>query len=231
MPPEIPTFRNTKTSTAVTFHFRPIEDMFGWALCTVNNTTGELAVQSDWGNWAHRWNVEHLGHVGSDGRRATLLEFIAERDEGHCDYLARKLASSAEIEQFEQFDADDTVDHLQHMLAETRLREGREDLRCGHPAVASIRHKCDFLRRKPLTQAFAREIWEEVERLRDVDHVELFLERLYAIEGSTWIGENLWEETKHRPSISYLILLKGILPSLVAACKEHIATPEAARAG
>lgn len=58
----------------------------GWAICTVNDATGELLVCSDWGNAAHRWSTDpkSLGH-------ATLTDFIGTRAD--VDYLARKLTS------------------------------------------------------------------------------------------------------------------------------------------
>lgn len=79
----IPELKHSGTSSAITFHFRVADPKkhMGWALCTVNETTGELSVCSDWGNWTYLW-----GHSGmpqssySFGQRATLLEFIGERE-------------------------------------------------------------------------------------------------------------------------------------------------------
>ena len=84
---EYPKLELTGTSVAVAFHFRVNKPLGGWAICTVNDRTGELVVQSDWGNWAHRWNTDHIG-------RPSLTHFIAERDPYHDhagDYLAAKL--------------------------------------------------------------------------------------------------------------------------------------------
>jgi hypothetical protein len=99
------------TSTATTYRFTSPKPLGGWACCTVNDHTGEVCITSDWGNWAHRWNVNHLG-------TPTLTDFIAG---GQWDYLARKLCDHAT-----EFDAEATVENLHRILIERR-RENRID--------------------------------------------------------------------------------------------------------
>lgn len=67
--------------TANVYSFR-LNGYSGWAIFTICNKTGELSIQSDWGNWSYRWNT------GALGQGYTLTKFIAKTD---CDYLARKL--------------------------------------------------------------------------------------------------------------------------------------------
>lgn len=70
--------------TAEVFHFR-YERACGWAIFTVCEATGELSVQSDWGEASYRWNPQHLGIDGDD----RLKRFLAR---GNGDYVVRKLA-------------------------------------------------------------------------------------------------------------------------------------------
>ena len=72
-------------NTATTYSFQTTGEGFkSWALCTVNDVTGELNIQSDFGNWSHRWNTDALGSP-------TLTAFIGDRSD--VDYLASKLQS------------------------------------------------------------------------------------------------------------------------------------------
>src|SRR4051812_34587228 len=81
----------TGTSSGTAYHFRPTDSM-GWAICTVNDATGELQIMSDWGDWSYRWTVRALG-PGSDTAEP-LTRFLADPGHKHDNYLADKLTSS-----------------------------------------------------------------------------------------------------------------------------------------
>jgi hypothetical protein len=108
------------TSTPATYRFETTGDGFrSWALCTVNDTTGELCITSDWGNWSYRWSADP-GHLGFP----TLAAFIGTR--GGVDYLARKL--QREGRDGHRWSAEKTVVTLRRRLCTRRLEEGRTQL-------------------------------------------------------------------------------------------------------
>ena len=202
---------------AVTYTFR-VENDFGWATCTVNDTTGELLITSDWGNWSHQWNPHHLG-------RPSLTHFIG--DWSDYDYLANKLLGRADAY---VLDADATIAKWRKHLAERRLEAGRRYAR----VPASLRdnaYLAPLYDHRPLTAEHARYIWDRLGSLVDDEQNEsIFIEHAYQIEDfGYWICERPWEETEHRLSHQYEILVKTILPALAEACALEAATrPEAA---
>lgn len=109
------TFVAKRVATA--YEFRG--EALGWAICTINDATGELSIQSDWGNWSHRWSPdpENLG-------APTLTAFIGGR--GDVDYIARKLQN--EGRSGVAFSVDATAGELCKRLCERRLSDGREQL-------------------------------------------------------------------------------------------------------
>ncbi len=142
-------FKLTSVSTdAVTYRFKPDgknahRDPWGWVIATINDATGELNIQSDWGNYAYRWHIDHLG---SDGgvpdkldtfarqlrdktfrpvkRKHTLTEFIAGMqfdDKYGCDYLANKLDHAGA----HAFSGEATARELCRMLIEKRVEAAR----------------------------------------------------------------------------------------------------------
>lgn len=185
---------------ARTYHFQSTEPLGGWALCTVNDATGELLIMSDYGNWAHRWSPKHLGSP-------SLTHFIADR-EGY-DYLACKLLGRAAAW---VLDADATIKEWRKRLCEQRLAVGRAAAMNG-----------GYLPRG-LDASLAREIWEEIGDLFDVErHEQLFLDHAYRIEGfSRWISEEPWEDVVHGHSPAYQLLVDFLLPVLAAACAETV---------
>jgi hypothetical protein len=184
-------------TSARTYHFQSTELLGGWALCTVNDATGELLIMSDWGNWAHRWSPKHLGST-------SLTHFIADR-QGY-DYLACKLLAHDDAW---VLDADATIKKWRKRLCEQRLAVGRAG--------------DDHLPRG-LSHHLAREIWEDLSSLVDDErHEPIFVEHAVRIEGfSRWISEEPWEDTVHCHSHAYRLLIDFLLPALVAACVETV---------
>jgi hypothetical protein len=210
-----PKLKLVSVSSAVTYRFEPApEDKenrdFGWALCTVNDTTGELSIQSDWGNWSHRWsaNPNHLG-------APTLTHFISNRSSAH--YLANKLSRESGPRSGEEFDVDATIARFRRDLAERRLEEGRdgENRRKGYAGSP--------FDGKPLTCELAREIWDELGSLAECGRsADLFCERFFRIDGYAWVTEEPWERTIYSPTPAYKVLLGSILPALIEACRARV---------
>lgn len=210
---EYPKLDLTGTSVAVAYHFRVDKPLGGWAICTVNDRTGELTVQSDWGNWSHRWNTDHIG-------RPSLTHFIADRDAGADDYLAAKLLGRDDCW---EWDRAETVKAFRKHLAERRLEVGHREDR----AHAYMR---DGIFHRLLTSDLARELWDalgELEHAHDErEFIEMFTENDDLIR---WVDDTPYESTKQKPSHEYLILTRTILPALIEACRAQLrtASPEA----
>ena len=171
-------------TSARTYHFRSTQPLGGWALCTVNDETGELIIVSDWGNWSHLWNPKNLG-------RPTLTHFIADRCD--CDYLANKLLGRRDAW---VLDADATVKKWRKALCARRLAEGREG--ADNPPYYLPRNE-------RLDANLAREIWDDLGSLHDDEgHEAIFIEHACQIDGFTcWISEEPWEDTERRYSHEY----------------------------
>jgi hypothetical protein len=207
-------------SIATTYTFRMSEG-FGWALCTINDETGELIITSDWGSWSYLWSPkpDHLG-------AATLTHFIGDR--GSVDYLVNKLLGRRACQ---QFSVDATVRHLRTLIAKRRLADGQEiNLRrreCGDEREGFL--EMDYHDRYYLTAGQARDLWDEVQSIgSDLDGssmgeqaATLYVERLMQIDNIERISEEPYEELQHVESHESKVLTQVILPALVAACHAH----------
>lgn len=212
---KIPKFVPTIVSQATTYHFRLADnEPFGWALCSVNDGTGELLITSDYGNWSHRWSADpkHLGHP-------TLTHFLGER--AGEDYLAAKLLGRRSCY---EWDRAATVREFRKRLAERRLDRGRR-----YASVPECLRDADYLEplrsdgRRMLTRDAAREMWDLLGDLEGAHDEREFLDRFMADDDLTyWVSERPFEETQDRPSRDYEILTKGILPALVEACAAEV---------
>ncbi len=190
-------------TTATSYSFRREDGLHGdWAICTVNDATGELSIQSDFGNWSHRWgaNPKHLG-------APNLTAFIADRSS--CHYLADKLSPSDGRQAARMFDGEATVAEFRGMLIERRREDGQWGSRPATP----------YRSRSWLDRDTARTLWDELGRL-DLDNADAFLRGYYEIEDATkFLTEEPYHHLASCPTPAYLVLLHGILPALVEACR------------
>lgn len=217
----VPELKHSGTSSAITFHFRVADPKkhMGWALCTVNETTGELSVCSDWGNWSHRWHAGSLPMSSySFGQREGLLEFLGERPpqifkgrdgvsrDYSMDYVAEKLCvegRSRGRDDSHAFDPWETCKKFKRMLCEARLEYGR--------AGFYNRERYD----EPLSALLARVLWDELSGdLAATTDATLFCERFMHLDGWNWITNEPWEHTVYEPTTSFLVLRDAILPAL-----------------
>lgn len=213
---ELPTFRLASVTRATTYRLTVDKPLGGWACCTVNDATGELTIQSDWGSWSHRWNVTALG----GGQ--TLTEFIS-RDTSY-DYLAHKLMSD---DQARCFSPDRTLEHLRERLRERR-REWKTGWRPRGYKWSHERSHWDTEAHWDLDKDTANRLWDEdfPALVRDCDSystqreaVHAFVEGFYRIEGFSLICDEPWDLVCTEDSHTYLILRDAILPALTLACR------------
>lgn len=209
------------TSVATSYRFRERGELPCWAICTVNDETGELTIQSDWGSWTHRWNASPKA-LGAP----TLTHFLADMD--HSDYVARKLNREGRGE--DEFDVAATAAVLKGRILERRREDGRRD----EYVARWERDLNPGLRRRHLDRHTARQLWEEVEDLAvDLAGCEgseatsaLFFERL-SHDFHVHIEEP-WDCHRTKIRRPCIVLREAILPALFAACKAEV---EKRRAG
>lgn len=190
-------------TSARTYHFQSTEPLGGWALCTVDDVTGQLLIMSDWGNWAHIWNPKHLGSP-------SLTHFISDRRS--YDYLANKLLGSRDAR---VLDAEATIKQWRRRLCDRRREEGRAG---ADSPPYYLPHN------ERLDASLAREIWDRLGSLfEDECHEQIFIEHAWQIEGfSRWISEEPWEDTERRYSHEYRALVDFLLPALAEACAQTV---------
>ncbi|MGN6106657.1 MAG: hypothetical protein ACTHU0_16240 [Kofleriaceae bacterium] len=194
-----PALKLTSTSTARTYHFRP-EKGFGWACCTVNDSTGELAIQSDWGSWSYRWSSDPKS-LGAP----TLTHFLSDRL--GVDYIARKL--QREGKDGRRFSPKLTLAAMRGAVLERRLEDGREP--------ASGRH---------LSRERARAIWNELGEIAgDVGgSYDLFIDRVYQIRDFTrLVDDTPYEMAATEQTPEDKALREIVLPALIEACRDTVA--------
>ncbi len=247
-------FELTAVSTATTYTFRG--ERGGWALCTVNDQTGELSIQSDWGSWSYRWHASPAS-LGAP----SFTHFLGDRSD--VDYLARKLQGR---NGGERFSPERTAKALCHLLAERRLEDGREQIAGawdgdfpipGYAArryderglpIYSHRMPSGYRSGRPwdiggkpydslpyLTRDKARAISDAIEDLANElggDHAGaegLFWERLPRIDG---IFEYVSDEPYHYGETEQThedkVLRELVLPALIESCRARVAVDEPA---
>lgn len=199
---------------ATTYEFVVPSPLGGYALCTVNDGTGELLITSDWGHWAYQWSPRPSS-LGAE----SLTAFIADREAA--DYIADKLQGRRGSR---QFSAELTAKALCHLIAERRLRDGREAMT--HTGL-EIELRATRRGGNPLSANKARELVDEIDEIACdlgtyVNGGDLFLERLCRVldqHRAHHVIEEPWEYLEYEQTYADRVLREAIVPALVAACK------------
>jgi hypothetical protein len=240
-------------AASVTYSFVTEGEGFkSWALCTVNDQTGELHVSSDWGSWSYRWHAspEALG-------APTLTAFIGGR--GDVDYLARKL--QGEGRNGVRFSADGTARELHRLLCARRLEDGREQLerrlepedydggrlpnhlmgRYTEAGLPLLSHRQidspswqDPTRKETLpylTTEVARTLWDEIDETigECSPSTDLMFDRLLRLSGFVeYVTDEPWNHTETEQTPEDKALRDIVLPALIKACKDATDAPVSA---
>ena len=260
---DIHEFKLTSVTTdAVTFRFKPTgknanRDPWGWVIATINDATGELNIQSDWGNYAYRWHIDHLGGTGGVpnelkdfvkqlraktfspiARKWTLTEFISHMRD--CNYMANKLDHAGS----HAFSGPATVRELRRMLVEKRV-EARSAIEyysdCDPDERPNVLEDTyELLKFYPTCKLYKHgreETWSYdkniVRRIYDelgsidCSNAETFTSGLFQIEGYELVTDEPWHYLASEPTGWHLQLEYGILPALVQACADRVAPAQA----
>ena len=119
------------TENPLCFHFR---FSTGWAIFTACESTCTFGIQSDWGDYSHRWPRAGM----PEG--TTFLDWLAVTCKGSADYVAGKMAyESPQLK--DQHDEEGTLEAIlreilksrrERDLTKSEAAERWEDLKVGH---------------------------------------------------------------------------------------------------
>lgn len=222
----------TSSAAATTYSFVTEDELRSWALCTVNDVTGELLITSDWGSWSYRWHASPAS-LGAPN----LTAFIGGKTD--IDYLARKLAGGDR--NCTMFSSEASAKALNKLVCEKRLADGREqrcnrlepdDFRRGKP-LPHLQHRYTdegLPRYSPdddpyLSAEEARQLWDKIESVaRDTERsADLFIERLFRIDGFTlYVTDEPWHHLQNVQTPEDRALRDIVLPALIQACKKAL---------
>lgn len=165
----------------------------GWASFTVCDATGELHVQSDWGNFSYGWSPDprHLG-------RPTLTDFLAQCSGP--DYVADKLRYGVPLRERKILDREAT-----ETAWKSRILSARRD---GSLSAALARDHWES----------AEDILDAMGAGRE-DEVAFVINEKTLCGGEgflDWLGERPWDELEWRDSYPITILRDELLPRFLA---------------
>ena len=223
--PDLDQEHRAHVGTAAVYHFRWVGTYSAWAIFTVNDATGEFNIQSDWGNWAHRWNIDALG----GGQ--TLTQFLATCSGP--DYITNKLSYGEPRSFSQEVDHEGTIKRWKEQVLNARAADSPS-----HEAIAKlIGFECDG-HASAIDKETAAEVWWQLKRFGDqydLGHSEA--EAAHAIgdmfncysELYEFLGGNeyeIWESIETRPSWGYTFLRECLLPFFFNYLRENVVKPK-----
>lgn len=193
---QFPTLRSLHVGEGTVYSFR--FDGFGWAIVVVSDATGVLSILSDWGNWSHRWHIDHLG-------APTLHHFLARTD---YHYVGSKVGVPEWVGSVEA-----TARGLKRRICERRRESGANYQRDRYATRTAMSYS--------LSKAEAREAWEAIEAWAAEGRADNY-------DGLWDWFEEPWQlaESEHTPQ--WETWTKFLWPTIQKAIRDQVAarTPE-----
>ena len=219
--PDLTQTHKATVGTAAVYHFRWVKEFSSWAIFTVNDATGEFGIQSDWGSWAHRWNIDALG----GGK--TLTEFLAGR--ASADYITDKLSYGEPRSFRQEVDHEATIKTWKVKVLNARMLHCQSRGWLAKQLGIEVDHFADSIEVDE-----AAEIWDDLKRFaRNYDLSASEAEATVAIGDMftsydalyEFLGGDefsIWESIETRPSWGYTFLRECLLPFFFNYLREHI---------
>ena len=160
----------------------------GWAILTINEDTGEIHIQSDYGNYQHRWTPAHTGRKGPQA----MHDFFAT---GSTGYFVDKFSYGDQPDLKDVFDEERTKAGIRSRIVEARrgLDIERDDAR---ELWDEVDEWCEFdckLACPGELEEFLGEPWEFIETKPSARCV--FLTETLIPFLQTWVRENVLERS------------------------------------
>jgi hypothetical protein len=187
---------NTHTMLANVYYFR-WPDYSSWAIFTVCDTTGEFSIQSDWGGFFYRWNIDSLG----GGR--SLTEFLAEMNDPY--YVMNKLC-------YDRPDLKDEFDEEATRLEWQKLLHERMD---GANFDISDKEKIEG----------QMEVFFDTVDQYGTAGVDIALYEM-GPELYEFLYEEPWEYISKRPPGKVVICRDELLPRFFQYLRDHVVQPK-----
>jgi hypothetical protein len=227
-------------AVATTYELIVPRPLGGYALCTVNDGTGELLITSDWGHWNYQWSPQPA-HLGAP----SLTAFLSDR--GSIGYIADKLQGRRGAT---EFSAEKSARAMVRRIAEKRLEDGRSaiaTLRDLEDDLAAYQSECiqaeiDEIKaelaqpppwyggRLVLSRSSARSLCDDLTAIgRELGGPpgpgtsDLFLERVLRRLDEHDAGDLLpepWDLLEYEQTYADRMLRESILPTLIEACRQ-----------
>lgn len=239
-----PTFAEYKVvqGTAKTYSFR-FDEPFGWAIFTVNDTTGEFHIQSDYGQWQYCWGIGNLG--GPKERQIVkdmpLTYFLAVRPDAH--YVAMKFGYNKEQNFANYPSMEKTAAAFRMRIINARLLSKDNQF----PVDEYIELLNKFLGRDndiedhgdfDLTKEAARNLWEslgeweanyslknqaeQVIAVHDMQECHPDLYNFISHREGSFIRNEVYEDFENEASHEYLLLTRHLLPFFFTYLRENV---------
>lgn len=128
--------------------YHVIFEPYGWFTAYVDDSLGTLSIVSDWGNFAYRWHVAHLG----GGR--SLSQFLIDAEP---EYIATKL--HVDLGGISHIDSGETKKALKKELLSQRRQRKIESWEARHDWEEINYWDCDLYHAGP-SVGFVDNWWE-----------------------------------------------------------------------